>query len=76
LWVRKAKKSKGEISANVYDVLNRVRVKVEPKKVALGDIPVRVAFTFAPTALQPGVYRIDVNWDDRPVWRTFVRITD
>lgn len=76
LWTRKAKRSKGEISASVYDVLNRLRVKVEPRKVTLAEVPVRVAFTFAPTSLQPGVYRIDVNWDGQPAWRTFVRITD
>jgi len=76
LWMRRAKLSKGQVSANVYDVLNHLRVKVEPKKVTLVEAPLRTAFTFAPSSLQPGVYRIDVNWDDQPVWRTFVHITD
>lgn len=76
LWMRKAKRGKGQVSANVFDVLNHLRVNVEPKKVTLIDTPLRVAFTFAPSSLKPGVYRIDVNWDDQPVWRTFVEITD
>ena len=76
MWIRKGKRSKGMMSARVYDAMNRLRVNVEPKKVTMGEIPMRVAFTFAPTSLAPGVYRVDVNWDDQPAWRTFFRITD
>jgi hypothetical protein len=76
LWLRRAKRSKGQVSATIYDVMNHPRVKVEPKKVTMFESPVRVSFTFAPASLPPGLYRIDVNWDDQPVWRTFVRITD
>jgi hypothetical protein len=76
LWMRKGKRGRGQVSANVYDVLNHLRVKVEPKKVTLIEVPLRSAFTFAPTSLKPGIYRIDINWDDQPVWRTFIQITD
>ena len=76
LWARKGKLAKGELSAKVYDPLNRSRVVVAAKKVTLQDMPVRIGFSFSPTSLQPGIYRIDLNWDGRPVWRTFIRITE
>ena len=75
-WVRKGKNSKGEISASVYDPMNRLRFAVPPKKTSLPDTPVRVAFSFSPAPLEPGVYRVDLNWDGRPVWRTFIRIIE
>jgi hypothetical protein len=75
LWVRKGKLSKGELSASIYDPLNRLRIKAIPKKVTLGDVPIRIAFSFSPSSLQPGVYRVDVSWDGHPAWRTFIRIT-
>lgn len=76
LWVRKGKTSKGQISASVYDPMNRLRFAVAPKKASLPATPVRMAFNFSPAALEPGVYRVDLNWDGRPVWRTFIRITE
>ena len=75
-WKREAKISKGEISASVYDVGNHVRVTIPPKKFTLRDEPTRISFGFAPTPLQPGLYRIDLLWDGRPAWRTFIRITE
>jgi hypothetical protein len=75
LWVRKGKLSKGELSASIYDPQNRLRIKGVPKKVTLADLPIRIAFSFSPAVLQPGVYRVDVSWDGHPAWRTFIRIT-
>lgn len=76
LWAQKSKLSKGIVSAKVYDEQNRIRVTVPPKKVSLNATPIRLAFSFPTTALGPGIARIDVTWDDRPVWRTFIRITE
>jgi len=76
LWARKGKLSKGEVSGSVYDSSNHLVVNVPPKKIGLLVSPVRVAFSFSPASLPPGVYRIDLNWDGTPSWRTFVRITD
>lgn len=76
MWTQRGKLSKGMVSAKVYDEQNRQRVNVAPKKVSLYSTPTRSAFAFAPAPLSPGVYRIDVIWDERPVWRTFIRITD
>jgi len=36
----------------------------------------RSSFSFALGPLSPGIYRIDLIWDDEPVWRTFIRVTD
>jgi hypothetical protein len=76
LFSRKGKLSKGEVSVNVYDPLNRLRVSGPSKKVSLPEQPERISFSFSPASLTPGFYRVDLNWDGRPVWRTFVRITD
>jgi len=76
LWARKGKLSKGEISGSVYYASNHLVLNVAPKKINLWVSPTRVAFSFSPTSLPPGVYRIDLNWDGTPSWRTFIRVTD
>ena len=75
-WQKKGKVSKGLLAAKVYDDQNRVRIAVEPKKTSLSPAPTRSGFSFSPGPLNPGVYRIDLMWDDQPVWRTFIRVTD
>jgi hypothetical protein len=75
-WQRKAKISKGEISANIYDAGNRVCASVPPKKMTLRGEPTRISFAFSPSPLQAGIYRIDLLWDGRPTWRTFIRISE
>ena len=64
------------MSAKVHDQQNRLRITVEPRKLSLSDAPTRSAFTFSPAGLNAGIYRIDLIWDDRPVWRTFIRVVD
>ena len=76
LWQQKGKLSKGMVGSKVYDVQNRVRVNVPSKKISLSSTPSRLVFSFPPIVLGPGVARVDVTWDDRPVWRTFVRVTE
>ena len=76
MWVKRSKLSKGLLSGSVYDATNRLRVTVPPKKVSLSDIETRLSFSFSPQMLEPGIYRVDVNWDGRPAWRTFLRITN
>ena len=75
-WEQKGKLSKGLVSAKVYDEQNRVRVTIPPKKVTLTSTPMRLTFNFPPAALKAGTSRIDIIWDDRAVWRTFVRLTE
>jgi hypothetical protein len=76
LWEQKGKRSKGMVSAKAYDEQNRVRVTIAPKKVTLTSTPARLTFNFPPSALKAGTSRIDVIWDNRPVWRTFVHVTE
>lgn len=76
LWIRKGKLSKGEVSAKVYDARNQVKIDVAPRKLGLGEQPVRLAFGFSPAQLTPGVYRVDVLWDGQPAWRTFLRLSN
>ena len=75
-WQKKGKVSKGMLSARVYDQQNRVRVTVDPKKMSLSSAATRSGFSFAPAPLDPGIYRVDLVWDDKAVWRTFIRIVD
>jgi hypothetical protein len=76
MWARKGKLSKGEITVIMFDSHNRVRMNVATKKLSLSEIPQRFSIGFSPATLDPGVYRIDMNWDGRPAWRTFIRITE
>jgi len=76
LWAQKGKLSKGSVTAKFYDEQNHVRVTLTPKKVSLTTTPARFAFSFPTSALKPGASRIDLIWDGRPVWRTFIRLTE
>jgi len=76
-WQRKDKIGKGVISSTVFDVRNRRRVTVPAKKASLPSFgPLRHAFSFSPAPLEAGVYRVDILWNDKPVWRTFFAIID
>lgn len=75
-WKREGKIGKGEISAKVYDVGNRLRGAIPPKKITLRNESTRYSFGFAPASLEPGIYRIDLLWDDRPAWRTYIRVAE
>jgi hypothetical protein len=76
MWVKKSKVSSGQVGAKIYDMHNRLLATVPPRKFSLQNLPSRMAFSFAPKGLSPGVFRIDVQWDGQAVWRTFFRITD
>ena len=76
MWVKKSKLSKGEVGARVYDPLNRLRVTAETKRISLSDNPVRIAFSFSPAALLPGMHRIDLLWNGQVVWRAFIQVQD
>lgn len=76
LWAQKGKLSKGMVAARGYDEQNRLRINVPAKKVSLSPVATRLAFSCPTTAIGPGFARIDVTWDDRPVWRTFIRVTE
>ena len=76
LWTRRNKVSKGEISGAVFDGINRSRFNIAPKRVTLSDGQQIFGFAFSPEGFQPGMYRVDLNWDGRPVWRTFIQITE
>ena len=77
MWQRKDRVSKGMVSAEVYDAANRVRVRVTPKKISIpAEAPLRYGFAFSPQNLVSGPYRVDVCFDGRPIWRTFLTITD
>jgi len=76
VWAQKGKLSKGLVTAKVYDEQNRVRVTIAPKKVSLSSTLSRLTFSFPAAALKPGASRIDLIWDGRPVWRTFIHLTE
>lgn len=77
IWRRNTKVSKGMLSATIYDAKNSSRFKLTPTQVKIpSDVPIRSAFKFAPSQLEAGMYRVDLFWDDVPVWRTFFAITD
>jgi len=77
LWQKKDRNGKGLTSAKVYDYRNRLVIDVAPKKISLSEeASLRVAFNLGIEAFFPGIYRVDVFWNDQPAWRTFFRVTD
>jgi hypothetical protein len=75
-WIKKSKLSKGELSAQVFDVANQLRGSIPGKKLSLGDREQRFSVALAPKGMSAGYYRIDICWDGKPVWRTYVRIVE
>jgi S1-C subfamily serine protease len=75
-WQKRDKSSKGQLGAKVYDATNRLRAQSTPIKATIQDTPNRFAISFAPSILERGIYRVDVIWDDRAVWRTFFSVID
>ena len=75
-WVKKSKLTRGEVGAAVFDVTNTLRLRVPPRKVSLQERDQRFSFTFSPNGWPLGYYRIDVTWDGKPAWRTYIRIVD
>ena len=77
-YFKAAKKSeKVTVSAAIVDLMNTPIARAEPAKVNVHtDTLSRIAFTFSPARFTPGIYRVDVHVEDKPVWRSFITITD
>jgi hypothetical protein len=75
-WIKRAKLSKGELSASVFDATNQRRGTIAPRKVTLKGTEQRFSFALPLRDFSPGYYRIDLYWDNTPVWRTHVRVVD
>jgi hypothetical protein len=77
VWRGDQKIDKGVISMSIYDAANRVRSKVKPQSLKLmPNRLTRYLYDFSPADLQPGLYRIDLFWNDLPIWRASIFITD
>jgi hypothetical protein len=75
-WRKAGKLSRGELSATMSTVSNEVRARVTPKRISLSDRETRVVFAWPIAGVPAGYYRIDLLWDGKPVWRTYVRVTE
>jgi hypothetical protein len=76
VWTKKGKLSKGSISIQAFDTGNKLRVTSPAKRISLSREAQEVGFTFSPSSLEPGTYRVDLSWDGVSIWRTFVRIIE
>ena len=76
LWRKADKLSKGNVSARVLDAENHPVVTVPPKKLSLSSNSVRFIVGFSPAGLSPGLYRIDLLWEESVAWRGFIRISE
>lgn len=74
-WRKVGKVSRGELSATISTISNEVRGKIAPKRISLGDRETRAVFGWPIANLPGGDYRIDLLWDGKAVWRTYVRVT-
>jgi len=75
-WVKKDKVTRGDLAAAVFDVQNKVRLTIPPRRVTLREQDVRLSFPLVPAVLTTGSYRIDITWDGKPVWRMYIKIVD
>jgi len=76
-WRKLDKVSRGELSATISTVSNEVRGTTAPRKITLtSDRETRVVFAWPIASLADGYYRIDLLWDGKPVWRTYVRVIE
>ena len=75
LWQKKDKGGSGEAAARIYDVRNKVLVDFTPQNLSIPEsAPALVDFRAALQKYPPGVYRVDVLWNDQPVCRKFFAI--
>ena len=75
-WKKQSKLSRGELSATLSTVANVVRAKVAPKKMSLNEREMRTVFSWPLADFTPGYYRLDLQWDGKVVWRTYIRIVE
>jgi len=76
-WQKRDKVGKGVLGAEIYDAGNRLLGTVAGKKVSLAEMaPTQLMFGFSPAPLTPGIYRIDVLWNEQAVWRTFFTVIE
>ncbi|MBZ5630330.1 MAG: hypothetical protein LAO06_15835 [Acidobacteriia bacterium] len=70
-------KIRAEVTMNVYDINNHAVIQSKPMKVKSSPgqyVTNRWGFELA--NLKASTYRVDVLDGDRPIWRTFFRLTD
>ena len=73
-------KAKGNASVSIYSIDNKLLIRpdqIRPVKINLR--PGQQLTTYwdcAISVLSNGIYRVDVSFNDMPVWRTFFRIID
>jgi hypothetical protein len=74
-WVRKENIRKGVTSIRVYDSRNRLRSQGKPQPLNLpANSMLQFTTQFPVGSLEAGIYRVDVFWNDLPVWRAFISI--
>jgi trypsin-like peptidase len=66
---------KSHISIRIYDLANSTREQSPAKKFDLSkNQNVTSTWKVDPSSFSPGLYRVDVNLDDVPVWRSYFRV--
>jgi hypothetical protein len=72
---RNTRATKGTLAVTVYDAANHPHARAA-KPVSLARAAQRFEVSFPVQALPVGYYRIDVAWNDAPVWRGYVHIAE
>jgi len=71
------KSEKVTISAAIFDLMNTSIARTVPTRfLNRQDGLARTVFTFPLSRFAAGVYRVELLVEDKPVWRSFVTITD
>lgn len=73
--VKKAEKL--TLSAAIFDLANSPMARSAPTKLTTRQESItRAVFSFPPSRFAPGIYRVELHIDERPVWRSFITVTD
>jgi len=76
-WQQKEDIRKGFASLKVFDINNKVSWEEKPQSLKLfPNKPTPFISKFNAGILGTGIFRIDIYWNDLPVWRSFIFITD
>jgi hypothetical protein len=76
-WAKQGKIDKGFVSLKIYDTNNSLRAKTGSQNLKLPDGKImKYQLGFSPANLEPASYRIDLLWNEVPIWRAFFTIMD
>jgi len=67
---------RGQVQFRVYDAANRLQMESKPSRADYRKDQFINTHWVGPLPSPPGLYRVDIVFNDRPAWRGFFRVID